>query len=224
MLSFRRPDPLRQINFLSQFTLSRISPGGRAATLPDIPSLIEEIVFLSALFTDLGVLRLHIAIKVSFGGFFQKVLFGRKVGNLGVDSEHYLFPLGTLHVVIFVDPAILILLLVSGVSAVVAAITATASLATPALLALLHRTIIAVAVDPLRRIRCLSRSLRSSLLLGLIVLVVGVLFTATATSPTGGLGPGIATISRIIFLTASGFVLGSAPSAELLGFLLDFRH
>lgn len=222
MLALGGADPLGQIDFLRQLTLPRVSTGGGTAPLPNKAPLVEEVVLLAALLTDLGVLRLHVPVEVRLGRLLEQVLLGRQLGNLRLHREHYLFPLGPLHVVILVDPAILILLLVRGVCAVIGAITATPSLATSALLALLHhRSIIAVAIGPLRRIRRLSSSLRPPLLLALIVLVARVLFTAAPTTSTRCLGTGIAAIGCIV---VTSFVLGSASSAELLSFFLDFRH
>ena len=221
---------LRSINFLGKFALPRVSPSGSPATLTNVPALVDQIVLLLALFRDLGILGLHVAVEVCLGGLLEQVLFGWEFGNFRLSRKHYLFPLWPLHIMVLVDPAILILLLlIVTIVATPVLVVATLASTTAASSSLLLFLFLLGISAPFSIICCLSCSLGSALLrirrifFGSCCLSCSTP-TTTATSTACSLRPsGIAAIGGIV-ISAFGFVIISATTAETLRLFLNFRH
>ena len=112
ILALGGSDTLGVVNSHGKLALSRVTTLSSDSTLTNLPSLPDQLFFLISLLLNDIVLGCHVPIEVRLGRLLEQVLLGRQLGNHGLCGERYLFPLWALHIVILVDPAVLILLLV----------------------------------------------------------------------------------------------------------------
>ena len=175
-------DALGGIDALSEDTFLGLITTGSEATLPDSSPLLDQLIFLVTLLLNQVVLSCHLALELLILWLFEKVFFGRKFWNRSVSCKHYLFPLGTIHVVELVLPGVLVLgLLLAITSTPLIVVT---SISTAWSLALL--------VDSFGSISCLSGGLWATTTSNSdIVVIIGSSLawssTSTASTATGSL-------------------------------------
>ena len=108
-------DALDDVDSRGQFTLPRVASLSCDATLANLPSLLDQLFFLGSLLLDEVILGCHVAIEFGLGRLLEHVFLLGEFWNLSLRSKRFLFPLWAVHIVILVDPAILILLVITTV-------------------------------------------------------------------------------------------------------------
>ena len=128
-------DALGVVDSRGQLALPRVASSICDSTLANLPSLLDQLFFLGSLRLDEVILGCHVAIEIRLGRLLEHVFLLGKLRNLSLRRKHYFFPLWTVHMVILVDPAILILLVITSITSVTSItsiVVVTASIASAA--------------------------------------------------------------------------------------------
>ena len=111
MSALVRTHALEHVNALSELAPARFVARVVQATVAQLYLLLDQLVLPLALLGNLLVLLIHVLLELLLRGLLQAVLGRWQLGNLRLSRKHYLFVFLALHVVEFVHPRVLVLLL-----------------------------------------------------------------------------------------------------------------
>ena len=205
-------------NFLIQLALASFVLTGSATTFANSISLLDQFILLAAGGLDQTILIAHGPVELVSVRFNKSVFFGRELRDLGLGRELHLGVLNALHMVILVDPAVLVLLPVLLATAL--APTATAVVATLSFSLLLALSSVGSLASSLRSATTTSATASSLLIIAVGSSCTTALSSTASATPCRSLGPLLVGVVGGSSITTTSS-LATATSCALLHF---FAH
>ena len=107
-LTFGSSDTLRGVYSLCKFTFFGLVTT-TFSSFTYLPSILNQLIFLSPLFCDKSVLGGHLPIEFSLGRLLQAVFGCWQFWDFCIGCKHYLFILNSFEIVVLVDPGVFVL-------------------------------------------------------------------------------------------------------------------
>lgn len=233
ILALSGTNAFSSVNPLGELALAGVTTWSGHTTFTNLSSVLDQAVLLVTFVLDRGVLCSHFPIKVLLGWLLENIFLCRRFWNWSISLKRYLFVLRSIHVVILVNPRVLVLLLfLTVITALISILLAFATTAFTAVITTVFTSWLLglfVTFGSVCGLSCSSGSTTTSSNIGTTTRSVVVSSISATTATAGCLGSGVASISGCTIGwgscgSVSRWLSVTATTALRLFYCLCFSH